>query len=314
MALEVFKKMSDFAIETIDLTKIYKMKGNKKSLKVLDKISLSVKKGEIFGLLGPNGAGKTTLIQILTTIKQPTSGEAFINGYDIIKNPNQAKSNIALMMDWKMLYYRLTVYDNMKFFCRIYEVPNYKKKIDKLVEEFNLKKWLHESVHKLSTGMMMKLALMRTLILDRDTLFLDEPTLGLDVVTVDYITEKIKNTNKTIFLTSHDMRVVDKLCDRIAFINQGRIISIGTKEDLEKYDKKEIQIIVEIDSNRRELTSELKQQDFISEVYELEKFMSINLSERKNLRDLLAILGKYDVQKVYEREMALEDLFLKINK
>ncbi len=306
--------MSDFPIETIDLTKIYQMKGKEKSLKALDKISLSIKKGEIFGLLGPNGAGKTTLIQILTTISQPTSGKAYINGYDIIKNPKQAKSNIALMLDWKMLYVRLTVYDNLKFFCKIYEVPNYKKKIEKIVEEYNLKKWLHQFVHKLSTGMRMKLALMRTFILDRDILFLDEPTLGLDVNTVVTITEKIKNINKTILLTSHDMRVVEKLCDRIGFINKGKLISIETIEDLEKYERQEIQIIVEIDINRNKLISELKQQEFISNINELGKSISITLFERKNLRNLLTILSKYDVKKVYEREITLEDFFLKINK
>ena len=137
--------MTQKIIETFDLTKDYKLK-NGKSITALNKVNISIKEGEIFGLLGPNGAGKTTLISILTTLLQPTSGYAIIDGYNLIKNPNQAKSRISLMLESDMLYYRITGYDNLKFFCKIYGISNYKEKINNIAKEFGLEKWLNQYV------------------------------------------------------------------------------------------------------------------------------------------------------------------------
>ncbi len=179
-------------IETFDLTKIYKSKGHKNGLVALDNINLSINEGEIFGLLGPNGAGKTTIVAILTTLVQPTSGYALINGHNILKSPKQAKSSVGLMLESDMLYYRITAYDNLKFFCKIYKVPDFKEKIAKMAKEFGLENWLNQYVEKFSSGMKMKLALMRILIIDRKILFLDEPTVGLDVKTISFIIDKLK--------------------------------------------------------------------------------------------------------------------------
>ncbi|GAG84265.1 unnamed protein product [marine sediment metagenome] len=112
--------MSESSIETYNLTKSYNLKGRAQKITALNNVSLKIKKGEIFGLLGPNGAGKTTMINILTTLIQPSSGYALINGYNILKQPNIVKNGIALMLESDMLYYRLTGYDNLKFFCKIY--------------------------------------------------------------------------------------------------------------------------------------------------------------------------------------------------
>ncbi len=121
--------MSSNIIETFDLTKLFKMKGYEKVVVALNEINLSIKKGEKFGLLGPNGAGKTTLISILSTLIQPTSGYAKVGGYDVLKQPNQIKNIIAIMLESDMLYYRVTGYDNLKFFCKIYNIKNYNEKI-----------------------------------------------------------------------------------------------------------------------------------------------------------------------------------------
>ena len=209
--------MTNNIIETFDLTKIYKLKGQNKEIIALNKVNLSIKEGEIFGLLGPNGAGKTTLIHILTTIKQPTSGYATINGDNILKNPKNAKRNLAIMLESKMLYFRMTGYANLKFFCKIYKVPNYKEKIYDISKEFGLERWLNQYVEHFSSGMKMKLALCRTLLLNRKVLFLDEPTLGLDVKSISLIINKLKNIKKTIFLTSHDMNVVEKFWNKEIF-------------------------------------------------------------------------------------------------
>ena len=304
--------MTKNMIETYDLTKRFKLKGKQKEITALNNVNLSIKEGEIFGLLGPNGAGKTTLIHILTTIKQPTSGYAIIDGINILKKPKLTKAKVALMQDNKMLYYRITGYDNLKFFCKIYNISNYQEKIYNMAKEFGLEKWLNQYVEHFSDGMKMKLALCRTLLLDRKILFLDEPTLGLDVKIISFIIDKIKKSKKTIFLTSHDMSVVEKLCDRVAFIDKGRILKVGTKEDIKMVMQKEINIEVVINGSRDQLKSELNQQNFVEEITSINGGLTICLDNRDYYKDLLLVLGKYNILKVREQELSLEDLFLKI--
>lgn len=304
--------MTKNMIETYDLTKRFKLKGKQKEITALNKVNLSIKEGEIFGLLGPNGAGKTTLIHILTTIKQPTSGYAIIDGINILKKPKLTKAKVALMLDNKMLYYRITGYDNLKFFCKIYNISNYQEKIYNMATEFGIEKWLNQYVEHFSSGMKMKLALCRTLLLDRKILFLDEPTLGLDVKIISFIIDKIKKSKKTIFLTSHDMSVVEKLCDRVAFIDKGRILKVGTKEDIKMVMQKEINIEVVINGSRDQLKYELNQQNFVEEITSINGGLTICLDNRDYYKDLLLVLGKYNILKVREQELSLEDLFLKI--
>lgn len=304
--------MANNIIETFDLTKIYKMRGRNKKIVALDRATISVKKGEIFGFLGPNGAGKTTMIQILTTLIQPTSGYATIDGYNILKKPKLAKSRVALMLQSDMLYNRITAYENLKFFCSIYNVRNAEEKIKSMAKKFELESWLNEYVEKFSSGMKMRLALFRTLLLDRQILFLDEPTLGLDVKSISYIINMIKDSKKTIFLTSHDMSVVEKLCTRIAFINKGKILKIGAKNELKKLISQDIRIEIEINDRNNELKSELENKEYIKEINSINNGFEIFLKERLYYKDLLLILVKYDILKIKEKESTLEELFLQI--
>ncbi len=304
--------MAGNIIETFDLTKIYKLKGSKGEILALNKVNLSIKEGEIFGLLGPNGAGKTTMVQILTTLLQPTSGYAIVDGYNILKKPKHVKNCVGLMLGSDMLYYRITGYDNLKFFCQIYHIPNYKEKIYKMADEIGLNNWLNQYVEHFSSGMKMKLALCRTLLLDPKILFLDEPTLGLDVKSTLFIINKLKNLNRTVFLTSHNMNVVEKLCNRIAFINKGKIVKIGDKNELKKLLQSEIKVELELNENNGQLKYELTQQEFINEIIETDFGFIISLKEREYYKDLFSILRKYTILRVKERETSIEDLFLKI--
>ncbi|KKM89481.1 hypothetical protein LCGC14_1248220 [marine sediment metagenome] len=304
--------MTNEIIRSFNLTKDYMLKGGKEVLVALDDVNISINEGEIFGLLGPNGAGKTTMVQILTTVLQPTSGYAIINGHNILKKPKLAKSNIALMLGSDMLYYRITAFDNLKFFCKIYNIPNYEEKIKKIVGEFGLEKWLFQYVENFSSGMKMKLALCRTLLLERKILFLDEPTLGLDVKSVSFIVNKLKNINKTIFLTSHDMNVVEKLCDRIAFINNGKILKIGDKHDIKKVDQSGIEIEIMIEGKKDSLINELKSQEFIDEILSNKNKLNFILNNRKKYYKLFSILSKYKILKILEKELSLEDLFINL--
>ena len=304
--------MNTDIIQTFDLTKVYKLKGKKKEITALNNVNISLKENEVFGLLGPNGAGKTTIIQILTTLIQPTNGYALIDGFNILKKPKRAKNRVALMLGSDMLYYRITGFENLKFFCKIYEVSNYREKISKIANELGLTEWLNQYVDYYSTGMKMKLALCRTLLLDRKILFLDEPTLGLDVKTRAFITDKLKDVKKTIFLCSHDMNVVEKLCDRIAFINKGNIIKMGTKEEIQSLMQKEIKVEVYINKNKKSLKEELISHEYITDVSDTRKGLIIGIKERKNYKNLLLILTTFDILGVKEIEESLEELFLKI--
>jgi len=305
--------LTDKIIETFGLSKIYYLKGKDKHVNALDDVNISIKKGEIFGLLGPNGAGKTTLIQILTTLLRPTSGYAIIDGYHLLKNTKKVKSKVALMLESDMLYYRLTAYDNLKFFCKLYKVSNYQQKINDMVKLLGIENWLKEYVEKLSSGMKMKLALARTLLLERDILFLDEPTLGMDVKTVNLFIDMIKNVENTIIFTSHDLSVVEKLCDRIAFINEGKILKIGTQEEIKNLSGSEIKVEISLACKKQELLSELHSHDFIIDITEQQKngFL-VHLKEKAYYKDLLSILSNYEIMKIKEVETSLEDLFLRM--
>ena len=300
-------------IETFDLSKIYHLKGKNKNIKALEDVNISIKKGEIFGILGPNGAGKTTLIQILTTLLHPTSGYALIDGYHLIKDAKKVKSKVALMLESDMLYHRITAYDNLKFFSKLYRVPNYEQKIHEMTKSLGIEDWLDQYVEHLSSGMKMKLALARTLLLERDILFLDEPTLGLDVKSVNLFIDIIKNVESTVIFTSHDLSVVEKLCDRIAFINEGKILKIGTQEEIKNLVGSEIKVEIYLACKKQELISELQSHNFITDVSDQQmNGILVYLKERTYYKDLLSLLSNYEILKIKEVETSLEDLFLKM--
>lgn len=299
-------------IRTYDLTKVYKLKGQEKSIVALNNVNISINEGEIFGLLGPNGAGKTTMASILTTILSPTSGYAIVDGFNILKNQKQIKRRVGLMLGSSMLYYRITGYDNLKFFSNIYDIPNYKEKINNLAKEFELDKWLNQYVEKYSSGMKMNLALIRTLLVNPKILFLDEPTLGLDVKNTLFMVKKLKELNKTIFLTSHDMNVIEKLCSRIAFLSKGNIIKIGTKEDIKQIEKKEIFVGITISKNKEELMKQLENQVYVKQVKLINNGLKVCINSRDNYQNFLKIIANFEIYKLEEIELGLEDLFLKL--
>ncbi len=304
--------MTDDIIKTVDLTKKYSLKGDKKEILALNKVNISIKAGEIFGLLGPNGAGKTTLISILTTLMQPTSGYAYIDGLEVSKNPRKVRNKFALMLESDMLYYRVTGYDNLKFFCKLHRVPNYAEKIIEKAKIFGLENWLNQYVERYSSGMKMKLALLRTILLERKILFLDEPTLGLDVKTINLIITELKKLGATIFITSHDMNVVEKLCNRLAFINKGNILKLGDKSELKGLMQTEVKVEVRIQENQNTLKTELNQRDFIKEITDIQSGLLVVLKSRDHYNEFLKILNNYKVLMVKENEISLEELFMKL--
>lgn len=204
-----------------------------------DHISFTIQKGELFGLLGPNGAGKTTLVRCIATLLIPDEGKITIFGKDVLKQSMEARRKIGLLTSGeRTLYWKLSGRDNLNFFAALYGLVGKErdKRIDYLLELLGLKDVAEERVEKYSSGMKQKLSLARALLHNPEILLLDEPTLGLDPQFARFIRsfikdELVKKEGKTILLTTHYMDEADELCDRIAFINRGKIIDVKTPSE-----------------------------------------------------------------------------------
>ncbi|MFD0588771.1 ABC transporter ATP-binding protein [Paenibacillus sp. GCM10027627] len=206
----------------IEVRSLQKSFSNSRALK---DVSFSVRKGEIFGFLGPSGSGKTTTIKILTAQLNATAGSATVFGVnaDQLKQ-NKFRKKIGIITDNTSLYGRLSVYDNLKFFCDLYEVPY--SRIDEVLSMVNLTGESKKIVSKLSKGMLQRITLARAFLHEPELLFLDEPTSALDPVNTKHIYDgllKLKAQGTTIFLTTHDMSEAETLCDRVAFLHNGQI-------------------------------------------------------------------------------------------
>jgi ABC-2 type transport system ATP-binding protein len=204
----------------------------------VDNVSLDIHEGEVFGLLGQNGAGKTTIIHMLATLLKPTSGTAQINGYDIIKNSSKVRKNIGIVFQAPSSDDMLTGFENLKIHSYLYVVPPELRidRINELLKLVGLYERKDEIVKKYSGGMRRRLEIARGLLHRPKVMFLDEPTLGLDPNSRksmwEYIKKLVKEEKITIILTTHYMEEADTLCDRIGFINKGKIIAIDTPQQL----------------------------------------------------------------------------------
>lgn len=206
----------------------------------VDNLSLTIAKGEIFGLLGENGAGKTTTLRMLATMLKPTSGTALLAGKDIVKDPEAVRSRVGILFGGESgLYDRLTVAENIQYFGELNDIPvkEIKQRIQFLADTFEMLDFLDKRAGKLSKGMRQKAAFARSIIHNPDILLLDEPTSGLDVSAMrnvqDFIKQQ-KNQGKTIIFSSHTMSEVEKLCDKVAIIHKGKLVAIGSLNDLRK--------------------------------------------------------------------------------
>ncbi len=254
----------------------FKKKNN--SIKAVNDISFKVKEGEIFGLLGPNGAGKTTTIRMMTGVLQPTLGNISIYGYDLWKYSISCKQIMGNVPEMADAYLDFTGFQNLMYIGEIYNISK-KERIGKanyLLKKFELHEKKDIKTKKYSKGMNQRLLLCMALMNNPKILFLDEPTSGLDVQSARIIKELIKDYNKqgmTIFLTTHDMEVANELCNRIAIINQGKIINLDTPENL------------------RNLTQKFQAIDcYLEEMVDIKEITSL-----KTIKDVESINNRYHI-------------------
>ncbi|MBQ6099082.1 MAG: ATP-binding cassette domain-containing protein [Methanobrevibacter sp.] len=269
------------AIETKNLTKVYN-----NNFTAVNSLNLTIPDKSIFGMLGPNGAGKTTTIKMLTCLIQPTSGNATVGGYDVLKNPNEVRNLLGMVPQQVSLYKDLTVMENSQLCADYYGVPRDERdsRINDLMELVDIKYAKDKRVGQLSGGQKQKASLVASMVHRPDILFLDEPTIGLDPTTKRTLWDLIRELNDnghTIILCSHDMHEVDMLCDNVGIINTGNLVAYDTPQGL----KDSL-----LESNRREMTEALSKISSENEVSTSTKEDIENLS----LRKMSILLKKHD--------------------
>jgi ABC-2 type transport system ATP-binding protein len=244
------------AIRTEDLVRVFKVKGLE--VRALNGVSVRVRKGNVVALVGPNGAGKTTLIKILSTLLTPTSGKAYIMGYDVTSQEREVRRSIGLVLTGERLfYYRLTGYENLVFFGSLYNMSlsEVRRRAREVLNMVGLSRWADVQYMKYSLGMQRRLALARALMHDPPVLLLDELTLGLDPVSARELRSLLRSLSedKAVLFTSHYMGEVEGLADYIYVIKDGRIIAEGTPEELKRLVGKVVEADVPFDLVPREL-------------------------------------------------------------
>jgi sodium transport system ATP-binding protein len=207
------------------------------TVSALDHVSFDVQAGEIFGLLGPNGAGKTTCLRILSTVLRPTGGLAIVAGYDVATHPAEVRSSIGFMSGNTGLYDRMTAWELVEYYGRLYGMPEDKlqNRLDELFTTLQMHDFRDTLGAKMSTGMRQKVSIARSIIHDPPVMIFDEPTAGLDVLVARALLKTIaslKDQGKCIVFSTHIMREVEKLCDRAAIIHKGRILAEGSLAEL----------------------------------------------------------------------------------
>ena len=278
-------------MNTITAEKLKKSFGNKT---VLDDIELEIKSGEIVGLIGPSGAGKTTLIRIITGQLTRDSGTAHIFGIDSTELSQEDKAHYGIMMDDFGVYDRLSCFDNLKLFARIYGVGN--SRINRVMNEVGLADAAHTPASKLSKGMKNRLRLARAFMTEPDILFLDEPTSGLDPAAADGIHKMIldkKAQGRTVFLTTHSMSEAQKLCDHIAMLCDGHIVEYGTPDDIcRRYDSKRSIMVHLTDGTDLVLENSTKGAQRLCDLIKMGQAGSIHTSEPDLAEVFMELTGK----------------------
>ncbi|SEN69364.1 ABC-2 type transport system ATP-binding protein [Amphibacillus marinus] len=312
-------------IEVSGLSKTYVKRKTKEPVKAVNDISFSVRKGEILGLLGPNGAGKTTTIKMLCGLLKPDQGSILINGVNNAKQRLQALHHISAVLEGnRNLYWRLTVRENLEYFAgnRGFSRKQVAHRIDTLLVLFNLKEKENELVNRLSRGMQQKLAIAVAMLAETEVILLDEPTLGLDVETSyevrAILKEIVKDEDRTIIITSHDMAVIQEVCQRTIIINHGKVVADEEISNLMRlFDVRAY--TVTLGAELTPAQQALLESEFITYDYQadlIQPLLSIELTHAEQLYQLFDILKRNEtpVEQIDRRTINFEEVFIKIVK
>ena len=299
-------------IETNDITKRYE------DFLAVDSINLKVPRNTVYGVLGPNGAGKTTLISMLCTILRPTSGTAKVNGYDIVKQAKEVRASIGIVFQSRALDDILTGREHLEMHASLYGVPKdvRAERIDEILELIALGKKVDEYVKTYSGGMKRRLEIGRGLIHHPKVLFLDEPTLGLDPQTResiwDYIYNMTQTQDITVLLTTHYMEEADQLCDEVAIINKGQIITSDSPRNL-KRELKADTITLKV-SDPEAFVEKAKKLEFTKDIFLMGEEVKMMVERGENLvPDVVEFASSngIHINSIEVEHPNLEDVFIK---
>jgi len=303
-----------------DVVKAYDLMKSFGDIRAVDGVSFSVRKGEIYGLLGPNGAGKTTTIRMTIGIITPDRGEAYIMGYNVHEEPIKARSFIGVVPEISNPYIDLTVWENLMLIGGIYCVPKEirVRRAESLLKMLKIYEARNRKAKALSKGMRRRLLLAMALMSDPDILFLDEPTSGLDVISARVIRSlllKLKEQGKTIILTTHNIDEAGMLCDRVAIMNKGKIIAMGTPEELKIKFGEYTRILL---CFNREVDIELIRKYFDSYETIVQGRRLVIICRSKDLREILdqiiCIVKEYNlnIEEFQASGLNFEDVFIRL--
>ncbi len=299
-------------IRTKNLTKEYG------GFKAVDNLNLKIDKGQIYGFLGPNGAGKTTTMLMLLGILKPTQGEIYLMGESLTKNPLSLKKRIGVVSEKQYLYKEMTAGEYLSFFASLYQVKNKEKKIKELLSAVRLLDVKNRKLGAFSRGMQQKLGFARALLHDPELLLLDEPVSGLDPTGIKQVRDLIENENKknrTIFISSHLLSEVERLCSKVAIINQGKLLAEDTMENLRKKLTNFIQLEVELVEIKKEILDALNSFDFIKEIEQEKNLLTLKVTTDKDHRaEISKTIAKKEgvILRISTKEMSLEEAFMTI--
>lgn len=306
-------------IEVKNVTKKY---GN---FIAVDNISFNIKKGEIVGLLGPNGAGKSTTMNMITGFIEQTEGEIKVGGYNILKNPKQAKKQIGYMPEGVPLYNDLTVKEFINYMADLKQVTKKEKKdkVQKAIEQTDLQDVQNKLIKNLSRGYKQRVSLAGALVGDPEILILDEPTVGLDPKQITEIRSLIKELGKshTIILSSHILSEISQICNKVIIINSGKIIAEDTPKNLEEKVRKQNQLSVTVEDKETKIEEVTKQIEGIKEIKLVKdnedgtKEYIITANENQDIRkEIFERYAKNNITifELKKNEATLEDAFIKL--
>ena len=290
----------------------------------VNNLTLEVQAGEIFGFLGHNGAGKTTTVRLLNGVIEPTSGKAFVLGMDPQVEGPALRARTGVLTETPSLDERLTARDNLSIYADLYSVPlaEVAKRVNSLLTDFDLADRADEKVGGYSKGMKQRLALARALLHKPDMLFLDEPTAALDPVAARNVHDLVENLARregcTVFLCTHNLVEAQKMCDRVAVMEHGRLVALGTPAELTRRYVKRLDLDLEVDPAQTELAIHILQdvpQLVISPVKREKELLTMTISGRESIPDLLSVLlhNGLRVYRLAPQEANLEEVYFALN-
>lgn len=292
-------------------------------------VSFTVEQGEVFGYIGPNGAGKTTSMRILSTLDEPSAGDAYVDGFSVIEDPDRVRARLGFMPDYFGTYQNVSVWEYLDFFARAYGLRGNERRraIDSTMDFTGLDKLARKPIDGLSKGMKQRLCLGRTMIHDPSVMVLDEPAAGLDPrarIELREMISRLAEAGKAVLISSHILTELAEICDRVAIIEQGGLVAVGTVDEISSRVEEQITVRLRIVSNDDERNTQaainwLKHRDHVESILDAKDGITFTLNVEHERQDveMASLLGDlvregFRVTEFTSRGKSLEDVFLHV--